>query len=53
MRARSDTLKLNWREFGTDSAKTFKLCNGDTESLKQREAGFWSWNVMLWKIRRV
>ena len=34
MRARSDTLKLNWREFGTESAKICKLCNEENETLQ-------------------
>ena len=34
MKARSNTLKLNWREFGVESAKTCKLCCLEVETLQ-------------------
>ena len=34
MKARSNTLKLNWREFGTESAKICKLCSEGIETLE-------------------
>ena len=33
MKARSDTLMLNWREFGMESVKTCKLCCCEVETL--------------------
>ena len=34
MKARSNTLKLSWREFGTESAKICKLCGEEIETLE-------------------
>ena len=34
MRARSDTLRLGWREFGTEQAQTCSLCNNGVETLE-------------------
>ena len=32
--ARSNTLKLGWREFGLDSSKSCKLCGAEVETLQ-------------------
>ena len=34
MRARSDTLKLQWREFGCEDLKICKMCKKEVESLQ-------------------
>ena len=34
MKARSNTLKLNWREFGTEAAKQCKMCGQSIETLE-------------------
>ena len=34
MRARSDTLRLGWRDFGTEQAHICRLCGESAETLK-------------------
>ena len=34
MKARSNTLHLEWKSWGTDEEKIFKICNEDNEDME-------------------